>query len=108
MEAARLCPSPRSRTTTAIWSLTWTSGLCGVRGCPQLPRHCVYADVLLDTTPAVHHLGHHQTYTDKLNAALTELRANSSTKHLAKLGIDTLLTRLNEVPENLRTAIQNK
>lgn len=56
----------------------------------------------------MHHLGHHQTYTDKLNVALNELRGNDTTKYLAKLGIDKLLQRLDEVPESLRTSIRNK
>ena len=47
-------------------------------------------------------------YTDKLNAALTELRSRGgANKELAKLGVDALLTRLAELPEDLRTAIKN-
>lgn len=58
---------------------------------------------------AVHHLGHHQTYTDKLNVALATLRADEATKHLAKLGIDRLLLHLDEISDDsLRTAIRNK
>ena len=56
----------------------------------------------------MHHLGHHQAYTDRLNTALLKLRADPDHKHLAKLGIDALLDRLHEVPGTLRTAIQNK
>jgi Fe-Mn family superoxide dismutase len=54
-----------------------------------------------------HHLGHHQTYTTKLNAALSELRADSVNKALAKHGIDRLLTELELVPAKLRGAIRN-
>ena len=57
----------------------------------------------------VHHLGHHAAYTDKLNAALTTLRAKGGhEKELAKLGIDTLLARLDEISDPaLRQAIRN-
>jgi len=44
-----------------------------------------------ELTMRTHHLKHHQSYTDKMNEALATLRSDSSTKHLAKLGIDTLL-----------------
>ena len=55
-----------------------------------------------------HHLGHFKAYTDKLNLALRELRNRGGTlKDLAKLGVDTLLARLDEVPEDLRTTIRN-
>ena len=61
------------------------------------------------TSHAVHHLGHHQAYTDKLNVALAKLRADEATKHLAKLGIDKLLLHLDEIADDsLRTAIRNK
>lgn len=55
----------------------------------------------------VHHLGHHQTYTDKLNGALKKLREDPATKRLAKMGIDTLLQHLDEVPEALRKTVRN-
>lgn len=55
----------------------------------------------------LHHGGHHQAYTDKLNLALGELRADASTKHLAKMGIDQLLQHLDEVPSRLRGSIRN-
>lgn len=49
-----------------------------------------------------------RTYTDKLNLALRELRnRGGAAKDLAKLGIDTLLSRLDEVPEDLRAPIRN-
>ena len=50
-----------------------------------------HIDVL---TMKVHHLKHHQTYTDKLNGALTTMRADPALKHLAKMGIDALLQRM--------------
>ena len=38
-----------------------------------------------EATMRAHHLSHHQTYTDKLNAALTTLRGDLTQKHLAKM-----------------------
>eukprot|EP00966_Prymnesium_polylepis_P213614 4946982-Prymnesium_polylepis.1 len=49
-----------------------------------------------EATMRVHHLAHHQTYTDKLNGALAKLRADPEQKHLAKMGIDKLLAHLQE------------
>jgi Fe-Mn family superoxide dismutase len=60
-----------------------------------------------EATMRVHHLKHHQTYTDKLNAALGKLRADATNKHLAKMGVDTLLKHLDDVPEELRGAVRN-
>ena len=45
-------------------------------------------------TMRVHHLKHHQKYTDVLNGALSKLRADQKQKHLAKMGIDALLQHL--------------
>tara|TARA_B110001452_G_scaffold222906_1_gene195944 strand:- start:281 stop:973 length:693 start_codon:yes stop_codon:yes gene_type:complete len=59
-------------------------------------------------TMRVHHLSHHQTYTDKLNGALGKLRADPEQKWLAKLGIDALLQRLPEVQdEGIRKTLRN-
>jgi Fe-Mn family superoxide dismutase len=56
----------------------------------------------------VHHLSHHRAYTDKLNAALSRLRADERTKPLAKAGIDSVLGRLDELEDaKLRTALRN-
>lgn len=46
-------------------------------------------------------------YTDKLNGALTKLRADPVTKHLAKMGIDQLLQHLDDVPEQFRKTVRN-
>lgn len=49
----------------------------------------------------LHHSKHHQTYVDKLNAAIDgapELKVHS---------LEDLLTGVNELPENVRTAIRN-
>lgn len=65
--------------------------------------------LISEETLRAHHLGHHAGYTTKLNAALAELRADPATKPLAKMGIDTLLQHLDDVPEegNLRTRVRN-
>ena len=60
-----------------------------------------------EATMRVHHLSHHQKYTDTLNGALATLREDTSTKALAKMGVDTLIQHLDEVPENLRKAVRN-
>jgi len=60
-----------------------------------------------EETMKVHYLKHHQAYTNKLNDALTELRQDPKTKHFAKMGIDSLLQHLDEIPVKLREAIRN-
>ena len=60
-----------------------------------------------EATMRVHHLKHHQTYTDKINGALTKLRSVPEHKYLAKMGIDTLLSHLDEVPEAIRSVVRN-
>jgi superoxide dismutase, Fe-Mn family len=52
-------------------------------------------------TMRIHHGKHHQTYVDKLNAAL-EGHAD-----LAALPVEELLGRLSSVPEKIRTAVRN-
>lgn len=75
---------------------------------PPLPyAYNALEPVIDEQTMRVHHLKHHQGYTNKLNDALAKLREDPSTKHLAKLGIDALLQKLEEVPGNLRGAIRN-
>ena len=49
----------------------------------------------------IHHGKHHQTYVDKLNAALKD------NDKLQKLEVDQLLRNLNEVPENIQAAVRN-
>lgn len=66
---------------------------------PPLPYAYDALEPYIDeATVRVHHLGHHASYTAQLNVALSELRKDSNTKHLAKLGIDELLHHVNEVP----------
>ena len=52
-------------------------------------------------TMEIHHTKHHQTYIDKLNAALKGQDA------LEKLSVEKLIQDLNAVPENIRTAVRN-
>jgi Fe-Mn family superoxide dismutase len=49
----------------------------------------------------LHHDKHHQTYVDKLNAAL------DSEPTLKEKSLETLLTNLADVPESVRKAIEN-
>lgn len=49
----------------------------------------------------LHHDKHHQTYVDKLNAALDAAPA------LSERPLETLLSDLDSLPENVRTAIRN-
>ena len=60
-----------------------------------------------EATMRLHHLGHHAGYVTKANEALAVLRAEPSTKELAKSGLDAVLLRLAEVPEPQRTALRN-
>ena len=60
------------------------------------------------TTMEEHHAERHRAYTNKLNAALETLRGDPATKALAKLGIDTLLQRLDQITDSkLRAAVRN-
>lgn len=77
----------------------------------------------------VHHLGHHATYTEKLNVILATLREDPTTKVtrcgspmiearpttvnssflqvLAKSGVDALIRNMDSVPAALRTGLRN-
>lgn len=52
-------------------------------------------------TMEIHHSKHHQAYVDKLNLALE--------KHpdLAEKSVDDLITDLNAIPQDIRTAVRN-
>jgi Fe-Mn family superoxide dismutase len=52
-------------------------------------------------TMEIHHTKHHQTYVDKLNAAV---KGNAA---LEKLTAEQLVRDLNQVPETIRTAVRN-
>lgn len=64
---------------------------------PHVPTHTLQA----------HHLGHLASYTTKLNDVLAAIRTEPQHKYLAKMGIDKLLTRLDEVPEVFRDSVRN-
>ena len=52
-------------------------------------------------TMEIHYTKHHQTYVDKLNAAL------EGHGDLASLSVDRLISDLSQVPEDIRTAVRN-
>jgi Fe-Mn family superoxide dismutase len=54
-----------------------------------------------EQTMQIHHTKHHQTYVDKLNAAL------EGYDNLQKKGVEDLLADLNSVPEKIRSAVRN-
>ncbi len=54
-----------------------------------------------EQTMRIHHTKHHQTYVDKLNAALVGY------EDLGQKSIEELMSNLNAVPENIRTAVRN-
>ena len=59
------------------------------------------APTISEMTMRIHHDKHHQTYVDKLNAAVT------ATPSLAGKTPQTLIQNLDAVPENVRTAVRN-
>ena len=69
---------------------------------PELPYAYDALEPYFDNqTMEIHHTKHHQTYVDKLNAALeghTELQNKA---------VEELLRDLQAVPENIRTAVRN-
>jgi Fe-Mn family superoxide dismutase len=68
---------------------------------PDLPYAYDALEPHIDArTMEIHHTKHHQTYVTKLNDALQE-------SPLLALPVDTLITRLDEVPEAVRTAVRN-
>ena len=52
-------------------------------------------------TMEIHHTKHHQTYVDKLNAAI------EGNKDLQNKSVEDLLRDLDAVPESIRTAVRN-
>jgi Fe-Mn family superoxide dismutase len=68
---------------------------------PPLPYDYSALEPYIDTqTMHLHHDKHHQAYVDKVNDALKG-------HPFADLPIDEVIRRLNEVPENIRTAVRN-
>ncbi|MCJ8501668.1 superoxide dismutase [Desulfatitalea alkaliphila] len=69
---------------------------------PSLPYAYDALEPYIDTrTMEIHHTKHHQTYVDKLNAALEGHEA------LHGSPVEQLVRNLNEVPEAIRTAVRN-
>jgi Fe-Mn family superoxide dismutase len=69
---------------------------------PDLPYEYDALEPFIDKqTMQLHHGKHHQTYIDKLNAAI-----KGHEKH-APDSIEELIRRLNDVPEEIRTAVRN-
>jgi superoxide dismutase, Fe-Mn family len=69
---------------------------------PKLPYAYNALEPYIDeATMKLHHDKHHQTYVDKLNAALEPFTG------LQKLKVEDLLKDLNKIPEAGRTAIKN-
>lgn len=69
---------------------------------PKLPYEYNALEPYMDElTVKIHHDKHHQTYVDKLNAALEPYAG------LQKLKIEDLLKDLNKIPEAGRTVIKN-
>jgi superoxide dismutase, Fe-Mn family len=69
---------------------------------PDLPYAYDALEPYIDEqTMVVHHTKHHQTYVDKLNAAL------EGHDDLLERPIHDLLRNLDDVPENVRTAVRN-
>lgn len=68
---------------------------------PSLPYAYDALEPYIDArTMEIHHTKHHQAYVDKLNAALEG-------SELAAYSICELCHRLDEVPEDIRTAVRN-
>ena len=69
---------------------------------PELPYSYNALEPYFDAqTMEIHYTKHHQTYVDKLNAAL-EKHSNLQNK-----SVEDLLRDLNSVPESIRTAVRN-
>ena len=69
---------------------------------PSLPYAYDALEPYIDaTTMEIHHTKHHQTYVDKLNAAL------NGHEDFANLDVDDLITDLEKVPAGILTAVRN-
>ncbi|MGB0034172.1 MAG: superoxide dismutase [Candidatus Acidiferrales bacterium] len=69
---------------------------------PALPYPFDALEPYIDAkTMEIHHDKHHNAYVTNLNKAL------EGNADLQKLSVDELLTQLNKVPENIRTAVRN-
>jgi len=69
---------------------------------PNLPYPYEALEPYIDTqTMKVHHQGHHATYVNNLNKALSEL------PEFQKYSMEALLANLHKIPEPQRTAVRN-
>ncbi len=69
---------------------------------PPLPYEYNALEPFIDEqTMRIHHTKHHQTYVDKLNAAL------KGHEDFSVLGVDELLKSLDRVPQEIHAAIRN-
>ena len=69
---------------------------------PPLPYHFDALEPYIDAkTMEIHHDKHHGAYVTNLNNAI------GPHTDLQKLSVEELLTQLNKVPENIRTAVRN-
>nr|BBH90347.1 hypothetical protein KTC_50980 [Thermosporothrix sp. COM3] len=69
---------------------------------PPLPYDYKALEPYIDAqTMQLHHDKHHATYVNNLNAALQNQAS------LANQSVEDLLRHINEVPENIRTAVRN-
>jgi len=68
---------------------------------PKLPYAYDSLEPYIDTkTMEIHHTKHHQTYVDKLNGAVKGTQFEN-------MDVNELLKKINDVPENIRTAVRN-
>src|SRR5574340_1202897 len=68
---------------------------------PPLPYDYSALEPYIDTqTMQLHHDKHHQAYVNNLNAAVQGTQ-------FATMNVDDLMHHLNDVPQNVRTAVQN-
>ena len=69
---------------------------------PELPYPYDALEPYIDKqTMEIHHTKHHQTYIDKLNTAIKEQEV------LHELSPEQLVRNLPEIPDSIRTAVQN-
>jgi len=69
---------------------------------PPLPYDYSALEPYIDTqTMQIHHDKHHQAYVTNVNNAL------QGQDQLASMSVDDLLRNINQVPENIRTAVRN-
>ncbi|MEK6947478.1 MAG: superoxide dismutase [Nanoarchaeota archaeon] len=68
---------------------------------PKLPYEYSALEPYIDEqTMKIHHTKHHQAYIDKLNGAVKGTQFEN-------MDVNELLRKLNDVPENIRTAVRN-